>query len=100
MLKITPKFLCSLEKDGISIKDRILLIVDNIGMLAKLGCYSTRFPDERNLHIADMQLAIGDSITQLKMLCIDMGFDPEEIERLGNEHTKERFEDFKNRGWK
>jgi hypothetical protein len=97
---ITPKFLASIEKEGISIKDRVLLIAENMGMLAKLTCYATRFPEERDCHIADMKLAIGDIICQLELLCINMGFDHKEIRQLGREHTFERFEDFQKRGWK
>ena len=100
MIELSPKFLASIEKDGISIKDRVLLIMDNMGMLAKLVCYATRFEHERDLHVVDMKLAIGDSIVQLKMLAENMGWNSKEIEQLGLQHTLERFEDFKERGWK
>lgn len=99
-ITLTPKFLASIEKDGISIKDRVLLIVENVGSLAKLACYATRFPEERDCHIADMKLAIADSICQLELLCVNMGFNYKEIRQLGRQHTFERFEDFKKRGWK
>lgn len=44
------------------------------------------------------KLAIGDALVQLKMLSLDLGLDPEEIEQLGMVHTRERFEDFRLRG--
>ena len=98
MIGLTTRYLHALEPDSPSIEFRTLIISSEVGMLSKLIAYAAKFPKERSAHLADSKLAIGDALVQLKMLCLDLGFDPEEIEQLGLEHTLERFEDFRKRG--
>ncbi len=49
--------------------------------------------------MANAKLELGDALTQLNMLCLDMELVPEEILKLGIQHTYERFQDFAERGW-
>lgn len=56
-------------------------------------------PNIKKGYIENGKLGMADLITQLKMLCLDMGWDYKEIERLGVEHLVERHEDFKKEGW-
>lgn len=96
----TIHFLHAIEADGIDLKDRGIYLTENAAMAAKLASYATRFPDERAAHLADLKLALGDVMVQAALMCLDVGFDPYEILRLGIQHVRERFEDFKRRGWK
>ena len=57
------------------------------------------FPGEAKAHMANAKLELGDALTQLNMLCLDMELVPEEILKLGIQHTYERFQDFAERGW-
>ena len=98
MIGLSTRYLHTLEPDSPSIEFRTLIISSEVGMLSKLIAYAAKFPAERPAHLADAKLAIGDALVQLKMLCLDLGLDPEEIEQLGLVHTRERFEDFRLRG--
>jgi len=50
-------------------------------------------------HIENGKLGMADLITQLKMLCLDIGWNYKEIEKMGVDHLIERHEDFKKEGW-
>ena len=100
MIGVTTAMLHKLEKDGLTLEGRALILTSEIGMLAKLVNYSTRFQTERAAHLADLRLAMGDAMVQLEMMCHDLGEHPEYIKQLGIDHTLERFYDFQKRGWK
>jgi hypothetical protein len=87
------------EKDGLDLKDRAIYMVENAAMAAKLTSYMTRFPGECEAHRADLRLAVADVMVQACMLCIDLGWSPDEIYALGRQHVAERFDDFERRGW-
>lgn len=100
MMGDTVHFLHGIEADGIDLKDRSIYMVENAAMAAKLASYMERFPGETNAHRADLRLALGDVLVQACMMCLDLGIDPKEILKLGIQHTRERFEEFRERGWK
>lgn len=99
MMGNTVRYLHAIEKDGLDLKDRAIYLSENAAMAAKLASYIDRFPDEAAAHRADLKLALGDVFVQAAMMCLDLGLDPAEIFRLGKQHVRERFEDFKERGW-
>lgn len=88
------RYLHAIEKDGIDIKDRAIYLVENASETAKLASYMSRFPDDKELHKADLKLAVGDVMVQAAMLCLDLGWSPQEIYNLGRQHVSERFQDF------
>lgn len=100
MIGNTIHFLHAIEGDGIDLKDRGIYLTENAAMAAKLASYMARFPGEAAAHRADLRLALGDVMVQAAMMCLDVGFDPKEILKLGIQHVRERFEEFKERGWK
>jgi hypothetical protein len=100
MIENTVRFLHAIEKDGLDLKDRAIYLTENAAMVAKLASYIERFPTEKEAHKADIKLALGDVMVQAVMMCLDMGLIPEDIFNLGKQHVRERFDDFKERGWK
>lgn len=99
MIGDTFRFLRSLEKDGLDLKDRGIYLAENASEAAKLASYAERFPSERAAHLADLKLALGDVFAQAVFMCFDAGFDPHEICKLGRLHVRERFREFAERGW-
>ncbi len=99
MMGDTFRFLHAIEKDGIDLKDRGIYLAENAAMAAKLASYAERFPGERNAHLADLKLALGDVFAQAVFMCFDAGFDPHEICKLAKIHVRERFQEFDERGW-
>ena len=93
------RFIHAIEKDGLRLEDRALYLCENAGMVGKLVSYMNRFPAEKDAHRADLRLAIGDVFVQAAMLCLDLGWSPQEIYDLGRQHVLERFKDFEERGW-
>jgi len=76
---------------------RLSIILYELGDLAKNLVYAERFDDFPK---GDGKTAMADLITMLHALCIEMGWDFEEIRRLGLERLKERYAEFAERGWK
>ena len=93
------RFLHSVEKDGLDLKDRAIYLTENAAQAAKLASYIERFPAEAAAHRADLKLALGDVFVQAAMMCLDLGLSPQEIYNLGRLHVYERFTDFAERGW-
>lgn len=83
----------------ISIFGRLAIIHYELGDLTKDLTYAHRFPDEKEAHLANAKLSLADLLTQLSLLCVELGFDEGEIRELGLEHIMERFEEFKKRRW-
>jgi len=48
---------------------------------------------------ANAKLGMADLLTQCYMLCIDLGWDFEDVQVLGLEHLKERHVEIKRDGW-
>jgi hypothetical protein len=93
------RYLHAIEKDGIDLKDRGIYLAENAAQAAKLASYIERFPSEAPAHRADLKLALGDVLVQAALMCLDLGFSPQEIYNLGRQHVLERFTDFAERGW-
>lgn len=95
------RLLHAIEKDGLGPHNRLHIITKELGMVAYRYMMTERFPeDEKKLHMADLRVDLGDLLVQVKMLALDLGFEPEEVEELGLKHTRERFKDFTARGWR
>ncbi len=45
------------------------------------------------------KLGMADLIAQCRMLCLDCGWDFDDIQLMGLDHLKERHDDFKKIGW-
>lgn len=56
-------------------------------------------PDVKNGHLENGKLGMADLITQLRMICIEMGWSFKDIEALGIQHLKERHVELKRDGW-
>jgi len=81
---------------------RVVIMGYELGAIqeAVLRNASERLPDNiKRGHIENGKLGMADLLTQLKMLCFELGWDYRAIERLGVEHLKERHVDFKKEGW-
>lgn len=73
-----------------------------MGGLNRSIVYAERFRDDKKARIAYLangKLALADILTQLYLLCQSVGWDFNELRKLGVEHLKERHEDFKKQGW-
>ncbi|MCK4527997.1 hypothetical protein KAW18_11565 [candidate division WOR-3 bacterium] len=55
-------------------------------------------PIKRGLE-AEAKLGMADLIIQCRMLCLDMYWNFDEIQKIGLQHLKERHEDFKKEGF-
>lgn len=99
MLERTVRTLHMLEKDKKTPEDRITIFNHELANVAYELLQCRIFPDEKQARMANVRLELGDALTQLNMLCLDIGLVPEEILKLGIQHTYERFQDFAERGW-
>ena len=99
MFERTTRTLHTLEKDKKTPIDRIVILNKEIAQVAYELLQCRIFPGEAKAHMANAKLELGDALTQLNMLCLDMELVPEEILKLGIQHTYERFQDFAERGW-
>ncbi|MGD0954964.1 MAG: hypothetical protein ABR985_21695 [Methanotrichaceae archaeon] len=86
-------FLHSIEKDSPDLKERSIYLVENAAMVSKLALLIHKFPDDAKAHKADMRLALGDVMVQAALMCLDLGFHPSEIYKLGIAHVKERLQE-------
>jgi hypothetical protein len=78
---------------------RLSVIAYELGDLHRDIVFMVRFPSEKAAHLANAKLSLADLMTQLTLLCDELGFDEDEIRSLGWEHLKERYNEFKRRGW-
>lgn len=78
---------------------RLSIISYEIGDLNKDIVYAFRFPDQKRAHLANAQLSLADALTQLSILCKELGFDEEELRKLGWQHLEERYGEFEENGW-
>lgn len=78
----------------------MLILQHQIGEAGYCIMKSRRFPDDEAGYLAATKLGIADAMVQIEMLCLDLGWNPAEIKRMGLQHTWERFRDFEERGWR
>lgn len=99
MLERTTRTLHIMEKDKKTPEDRLIILNKELAMVAYELLQSRIFPAERNARRANAILELGDAMTQIEMLCYDLGVQPTDVLAQGIQHTFERFTDFENRGW-
>jgi len=78
---------------------RLCIITYEFGDLSKDIVYAYRFPKEHEAHMANAKLSLADLLTQLSILCKELGFNESELRELGFQHLRERFKEFEKRGW-
>ena len=100
------KLLIQLKKDEPTSDNqffRLAIIAYEMGDLNRSIVYAERFREDENArtaYLANGKLALADALTQIYLLCESVGWDFNELRKLGAEHLKERQEDFKKQGWK
>lgn len=90
------------EEPDADIFFRLAIIGYEFGYVQRALAYAHRFKEneaEREAYLADAKLEIADLLTQIHMLCIFKNWDFEGLRKLGVQHIKERFEDFKKNRW-
>jgi len=78
---------------------RLCIITYEFGDLSKDIAYAYRFPNEHEAHMANAKLSLADLLTQLSILCKELGFNESELRELGFQHLREKFKEFEKRGW-
>lgn len=78
---------------------RLNIMTYELGKTVHSVYYALRFPDNKNVHLKEAKLELGDLITQIHMLCQELGFEFDDVRSLGLEHIKERYEEFEINGW-
>ncbi len=89
-----------MEEPKNTIEGRCCILTYELGNAVKSIYYSRRFPSDKDLHLANAKLELSDLITQIHMLCQELGFNFHELRNLGLEHVKERYKEFKENNWK
>ena len=82
---------------------RLAILMYEMGDLNRSIVYAERFKNDekaRIAYLANGKLALADALTQLHLLCQSVGWNFNDIRKLGVEHLKERQEDFKKQGWR
>jgi len=87
------------QEPGTSIFFRAAIIAYEWGDVEKCLVRTVQDPENRRLYIAESKLHIADLITMIHVLCIELGLNFTELEELGIEHLKERYTEFKTKGW-
>ncbi len=82
-----------------TIEGRLNIVTYELGKAVHSIYYSLRFPNDKNVHLKEAKLELGDLITQINMLCQELGFEFDDVRSLGLEHIKERYEDFEINKW-
>ena len=83
-----------------SISEQFLVLIYEIGDLAKCIANMIWYPKDRLPYRAEAKKAIADIITQLRVTCEYLDISFEEMDRLGFLALKEKAEDYKKRGLK
>jgi len=100
MIDPSSHFLHGIEKGDQNPKDRAIILLNQITSAAYCLVKASKFPDEADGLIAHAKSELIDAYPQLDMLCLDLGWNPTEIKRMGIQHTWERFRDFEAKGWR
>lgn len=79
---------------------RVAIITYEWGKTVHSLLYSERFSEDKNLHLVNAKVELGDLLTMIHMLCQETGFDFEELRKTGLEHAKERYKEFEDNKWK
>lgn len=78
---------------------RLALITRHLGEVCRDIAYEQRFPKEARAWRADLKINLADLLTQISIMCIELGIDEKEIRRMGIERYKEKAIEHKERGW-
>lgn len=98
IIQIVKSMYAEGEKE--SIPEQILVLVYEIGDLAKCIANMVWYPEDADAYKAEAKRAIADTITQLRITCEYLGISFEEMDELGFLALKERAEDYRKRGLK
>jgi hypothetical protein len=98
IIKIVKSMYAEGKKE--SIPEQFLVLVYEIGDLAKCIANMIWYPNDVAAYRAEAKRAIADTITQLRITCEYLGISFEEMDKLGLLALKERAEDYKKRGLK
>jgi len=79
---------------------RLAIILYELGDLAKNLVYAARFPNCSSAYEKEAKLAVADLIIMTHALCIEKGWDFEELRLLGLQRLRERYREFHERGWR
>lgn len=79
---------------------RMNIITYELGKAVHSIFYALRFPNDKKVHLKEAKLELGDLITQINMLCQELGLNFDEVRNLGLEHIKERYIEFELNEWK
>lgn len=96
------KELKKIEPTSDNIMFRLNIIGYEFGDLQRALVYAKRFPDDKikqKGYYAEGKLALADMLTMLQMLCISLGWNFEELRKLGVEHLRERQHEFIEQKW-
>lgn len=99
MLERTYRTIHTMEKDKKTPQDRIVILNKELAMVAYELLQASIFSKESEERQANAMLELSDAVLQIHMLCLDMGYLPEDMLKLGVQHAFERFQDFDARGW-
>jgi len=74
-----------------TIAEQLLVVVYELGDLAKCIKNMDRYPRDRRLYRVEAKKAIADLITQLRLTCELLGFSFEELDSFGYQAWLEKF---------
>jgi len=114
------RYLKSQEPNSDNLFFRLAIIEYEWGDLNRAIVYSERFCNDETMFkvgddkkvmfrdgfkdkkviLSEGKLAMADMLTQLYLLTLSLGWDWEELRKLGANHLEERHKDFKRDGWK
>ena len=98
IIEIVKSMYAQGEKE--TIPEQILVLIYEIGDLAKCIANMIWYPKDTLLYKAEAKKAIADIITQLRITCKYLGISYEEMEKLGFLALKEKAEEFRKIGLK
>jgi hypothetical protein len=75
----------------------LLIVMKQIGRLAHNVLTQERFPHIKQSR-ESLKLTLGQALIDLRQLTIQLGYDPNECEKLGLENLEEQIQDFKKDG--
>jgi hypothetical protein len=93
MIGNSIRYIHAIEKDRPDLTERGIYLMTNAAEVSKLALKMHKFPDDENAYKADLRLALGDVFVQAALMCLDLGFYPSDIYKLGIQHVKERFQE-------
>jgi len=88
-----------IKEPKISLEMRALIVLYELGDVARALVYGLRFPSESNAHRAELKLAVADLYMMVRKLISDLPWSEEEIRQLGEQRLRQKYEEFEKRGW-